>query len=309
MSEPAPIVLVVDDEIQIRRFLRTGFELNGFVVHEAGTGTDAIRTTTLRPVDLVIVDLGLPDMDGSEVVERIRSWSSVPIIVLSVRSTEAEKVHLLELGADDYVVKPFGMAELLARAHAAMRRYVRVSTGEPVIRIGPLSIDLAARIVTIDGETARDFDDAVYVERREDGGWLLQVHIADVAHYVTPESPLDREARLRGNSVYFIDRAVPMLPESLSNGMCSLNPREERLVLSAIMNFDAAGHMLTAVMVPGVIRSAERMTYTNVNKVLTGDPEMSERRGICDAHYGSTRAWDLASAPHLCIQVIQRCGA
>jgi ribonuclease R len=144
-------------------------------------------------------------------------------------------------------------------------------------------------IVTIDGETARDFDDAVYVERRQDGGWLLQVHIADVAHYVPPESPLDREARLRGNSVYFIDRAVPMLPEALSNGVCSLNPREERLVMSAIMNFDAAGHMLTAVMVPGVIRSAERMTYTNVNKVLTGDPEMSDRYAHLHHHFRAMR--------------------
>jgi ribonuclease R len=140
-------------------------------------------------------------------------------------------------------------------------------------------------IVTIDGETARDFDDAVYVERREDGGWLLQVHIADVAHYVHPESPLDREARLRGNSVYFIDRAVPMLPEALSNGMCSLNPREERLVMSAIMNFDSAGRPLTAVMVPGVIRSAERMTYTNVNKALNGDPEISERYAHLHHHF------------------------
>ncbi|MGB7437213.1 MAG: RNB domain-containing ribonuclease [Candidatus Acidiferrum sp.] len=140
-------------------------------------------------------------------------------------------------------------------------------------------------IVTIDGETARDFDDAVYVERRDDGGWLLQVHIADVAHYVHPESPLDREARLRGNSVYFIDRAVPMLPEQLSNGMCSLNPREERLVMSSIMHFDAAGRPLTAVMVPGVIRSAERMTYTNVNKALSGDPEMSERYAHMHHHF------------------------
>jgi len=144
-------------------------------------------------------------------------------------------------------------------------------------------------IVTIDGETARDFDDAVYVERRDDGGWLLQVHIADVAHYVHPESPLDREARLRGNSVYFIDRAVPMLPEALSNGMCSLNPREERLVMSAIMHFDAAGRPLTAVMVPAVIRSAERMTYTNVNKVLTGDAEMSERYAHLHHHFRGMR--------------------
>ncbi len=140
-------------------------------------------------------------------------------------------------------------------------------------------------IVTIDGETARDFDDAVYVERREDGGWLLQVHIADVAHYVTPESPLDREARLRGNSVYFLDRAVPMLPEALSNGMCSLKPREERLVLSAIMDFDSSGRMLNSWMTSGIIRSAERMTYTNVNKVLEGDAEMSERYAHLSHHF------------------------
>jgi ribonuclease R len=147
-------------------------------------------------------------------------------------------------------------------------------------------------IVTIDGETARDFDDAVYVERRDDGGWLLQVHIADVAHYVHPESPLDREARLRGNSVYFIDRAVPMLPESLSNGMCSLNPQQDRLVMSAIMHFDAGGRPLTAAIIPGVIRSAERMTYTNVNKVLTGDPQMSERYGLHQHHFRAMK--DLA---------------
>jgi ribonuclease R len=123
-------------------------------------------------------------------------------------------------------------------------------------------------IVTIDGETARDFDDAVYVERRANGGWGLQVHIADVAHYVRTGTALDQEARLRGTSVYFPDRAVPMLPEALSNGMCSLKPREERLVMSALMEFDAAGKMLTAHMTPGVIRSAERMTYTDVNKVI-----------------------------------------
>jgi len=152
MSEPAPIVLVVDDEVQIRRFLRTGFELNGFVVHEAGTGGEAIRAATMRPVDIVIIDLGLPDMDGAEVVERIRSWSTVPIIVLSVRSSESEKVRLLEIGADDYVVKPFGIAELLARVRVALRRQSRAASGEPSVTVGPLTIDLAARVVTLNGE-------------------------------------------------------------------------------------------------------------------------------------------------------------
>jgi two-component system KDP operon response regulator KdpE len=151
MSESYPIVLVIDDEIQIRRFLRAGFELNGFTVHEAGTGAEAIRSATLQPIDLVIVDLGLPDMDGSEVVERIRAWSSVPIIVLSVRSDEPQKVKLLELGADDYVVKPFGMAELLARVRVALRRQMRAASGEPIVKAGALTIDLSSRAVTLNG--------------------------------------------------------------------------------------------------------------------------------------------------------------
>ncbi len=151
MSETSPVVLIVDDEIQIRRFLRAGFELNGFTVHEAGTGAEAIRVATLRPIDLVIVDLGLPDIDGAEVVERIRGWSSVPIIVLSVRASEAQKVRLLELGADDYVVKPFGMAELMARVRVALRRQMRAASGEPTVKIGPLTIDLGARAVLLNG--------------------------------------------------------------------------------------------------------------------------------------------------------------
>jgi len=140
-------------------------------------------------------------------------------------------------------------------------------------------------IVTIDGETARDFDDAVYVERRANGGWGLQVHIADVAHYVRTGTALDQEARLRGTSVYFPDRAVPMLPEALSNGMCSLKPREERLVMSALMEFDAAGKMLSAHMTPGVIRSAERMTYTDVNKVIEGDADATVRYAGLAGHF------------------------
>jgi two-component system KDP operon response regulator KdpE len=152
MTHESPVVLIVDDEIQIRRFLRAGFELDGFTVEEAENGTNAIRKATLTPPDLIIVDLGLPDMDGSEIVQRLRAWSGVPLIVLSVRSNEAEKVRLLEAGADDYVVKPFGMAELLARAHAALRRRVTTAAGEPVIKSGRLTIDFGARLVTIDGE-------------------------------------------------------------------------------------------------------------------------------------------------------------
>jgi len=132
-------------------------------------------------------------------------------------------------------------------------------------------------IVTIDGETARDFDDAVHVASLPNGHFELQVHIADVAHYVPRNSPLDREARLRGTSVYFPNRAVPMLPEELSNGICSLNPKVDRLVMSAVMEMDETGKMVQANFVPGVIRSVERMTYTDVNKVLEGDAEMSAR--------------------------------
>jgi ribonuclease R len=132
-------------------------------------------------------------------------------------------------------------------------------------------------IVTIDGETARDFDDAVHVAHLPNGNYELQVHIADVAHYVERGLRLDREARLRGTSVYFPNRAVPMLPEELSNGICSLNPNVDRLVMSVVMQMDSSGKLQLAEFFPGVIRSAERMTYTKVNKVLEGDPEMSRR--------------------------------
>ena len=145
----APNVLVVDDEMQIRRFLRSGFELDGYSVSEAENGREAIRAATLRPTDLIILDLALPDLDGSQVLERIRSWSSVPIIILSVKSSEMEKVRLFELGADDYVTKPFGMEELLARMRAALRHQLQVHGERPVFRTGDLSVDLVRRIVKV----------------------------------------------------------------------------------------------------------------------------------------------------------------
>jgi ribonuclease R len=126
-------------------------------------------------------------------------------------------------------------------------------------------------IVTIDGETARDFDDAVHVRLLENGNYELQVHIADVAQYVTPHSPLDQEARLRGTSVYFPDRAVPMLPLELSTDICSLRPNLDRLVLSCTMEIDRQGEIVGYEINEGVIRSAARMTYTAVNAVVEGD--------------------------------------
>jgi len=113
---PPPVVLIIDDDPQIRRFLHTGFDLEHCKVLEAETGKAGLRAATLRQADLIVVDLNLPDMDGTSIVARIRSWSTVPIIVLSVRASDDDKVRLLECGADDYVVKPFSMVELLARA-------------------------------------------------------------------------------------------------------------------------------------------------------------------------------------------------
>jgi len=134
-------------------------------------------------------------------------------------------------------------------------------------------------IVTIDGETARDFDDAVTVRRLESGNYQLQVHIADVANYVRDATELDAEARLRGTSVYFPDRAVPMLPLELSTDICSLRPHLDRLVLSCVMEIDHGGEILGCELNEGVIRSAERMTYTAVNAVLEGDPALRKRYG------------------------------
>ncbi len=132
-------------------------------------------------------------------------------------------------------------------------------------------------IVTIDGETARDFDDAVWVENLPNGHFALQVHIADVSYYVTPGTPIDEQALLRGTSVYFPDRAVPMLPVELSSDICSLRPKEDRLVLSALLEIDRQGDTVNQEFVSGVIRSAERMTYTNVFRVLEGDAAMRDR--------------------------------
>jgi two-component system KDP operon response regulator KdpE len=155
MNKPGNVVLLIDDEPKIRRFLRAGFELQGYSVLEAENAADGLKMATFSAPDLVILDLGLPDLHGREVLERLRSWSNVPVIILSVVANEDEKVRLLKAGADDYVVKPFGMAELLARSEAALRRYFKTATENPVVTAGPLSVDLVARTVSLNNSQIR----------------------------------------------------------------------------------------------------------------------------------------------------------
>src|SRR5579859_2065301 len=145
-------ILIVDDEPQIRRFLRISLTANNYEVVEAGRGAEAINRTALDKVDLVILDLGLPDIDGQRVIEQIREWSAVPIIVLSVRAGDTEKVRALDGGAEDYLTKPFSIAELMARVRAALRkRNTEGAARDPVFSHGALTVDLGKRRVTVDG--------------------------------------------------------------------------------------------------------------------------------------------------------------
>src|ERR1700676_260507 len=155
MNKSGNIVLLIDEEPKIRRFLRAGFELQGYTVLEAENGADGLKAATFSAPDLIILDLALPDLHGAEVLERLRSWSNVPVIILSVVASENEKIRLLQAGADDYVVKPFGMAELLARSEAALRRYFKTATENPVVTAGPLSVDLVARTVSLNSNQIR----------------------------------------------------------------------------------------------------------------------------------------------------------
>jgi len=155
MTEPAPRILVVDDEPQIRRFLRASLAAHGYAMLEAESGAEAIKQATAQAPDVIILDLGLPDMEGAEVIRRLREWTQTPIIVLSVRNREDEKVEAFDLGADDYVTKPFGMGELLARIRAALRHRLQDAGEAPVFRSGPLGVDLVKRHVTLDGREVR----------------------------------------------------------------------------------------------------------------------------------------------------------
>jgi two-component system KDP operon response regulator KdpE len=150
MTDAELRVLVVDDEPSIRRFLRVSLTAHGYFVFEATTGQEALREVTAQRPDLVILDLGLPDMDGTEVTRRLREWSQLPILILSVRGQETDKIAALDAGADDYLTKPFGTGELLARIRVALRR-AATPAAEPVFITGDLVVDLAHRLVTVAG--------------------------------------------------------------------------------------------------------------------------------------------------------------
>jgi two-component system KDP operon response regulator KdpE len=144
-------VLVVDDEASIRRYLRAALGPQGLTVYESASGEEAIQAVLSHRPDIIILDLGLPDIDGLEVTRRLREWSQTPIIILSVREAEQDKIAALDAGADDYLTKPFGTGELLARMRAALRKQISV-TSEPVFQSGGLTVDFSRRLVSVGGK-------------------------------------------------------------------------------------------------------------------------------------------------------------
>jgi ribonuclease R len=232
-------------------------------------GREARAAQAAHHTDLEGLVLEGQVLEGQVVDVEITDWPT---------PTRPARGRVLEVLGDE---DDFGVdVEMVIRKHHLPRVFPDAVLAE-AREVARFDDDVASRrrdfrnlpIVTIDGESARDFDDAVLVRRRDDGLWELQVHIADVAQYVRPGTTLDLEARLRGTSVYFPDRAIPMLPQELSTDICSLRPDEDRLVLSCLMRIDPQGDILDYEITEGVIRSARRMTYTQVHAIVEGDVE------------------------------------
>jgi two-component system KDP operon response regulator KdpE len=179
-TAPPARILVVDDEPQIRKFLEIALRAQGYAVEEAAAGRPALEQLALHGADLVVLDLGLPDLDGHEVLREIRGWSQVPVVVLSVRASEAEKVRALDAGANDYVTKPFGIQELMARLRVLLREG-GVTDAPPVFDDGALRVDLARRSVTLDGA-------AVSLTRKEYG--VLSTLVRHAGRVVTQQQLL-----------------------------------------------------------------------------------------------------------------------
>jgi two-component system KDP operon response regulator KdpE len=147
-------ILIIDDEVQIRKFLKIGLESQGYIVHEAEKGEEGITRVVIKKPDLILLDLNLPDMSGVDVLKKIRGWYHAPVIVLTVRESEHDKIELLDNGADDYITKPFNMGELLARIRAILRR-TKQEVDQPVFQFQGIVIDFAKRLVTIDHENVK----------------------------------------------------------------------------------------------------------------------------------------------------------
>ena len=152
MTDPNPLILVIEDEVQMRRFLRASLSSNGYQVVETGTAEDGLAQAAARNPDLVLLDLGLPDQDGLVVTQRLREWAKTPVIVISARGREEDKIQALDAGADDYLTKPFGVGELLARIRVALRNAARGELGSSQFSVGELKVDLVRRQVLVSGQ-------------------------------------------------------------------------------------------------------------------------------------------------------------
>lgn len=271
-------VIPQESRIQQTIVIPDGLELPGTSANPDRIGAPIPKVNSVEDLDGQIVNVELldyPDRDGEAIGRVIEILGYPDDFGVDVEVT-IRKHHLPHRFPAEVLAEAQAINEVIPAAEIARRRDFR-------------HLDC----VTIDGETARDFDDAVWVDRAPGGRFILHVHIADVSHYVRPGSAIDNEALIRGTSVYFPDRAVPMLPLELSTGICSLKPHVDRLVMSALLEISPQGDIVCADFCRGVIHSAERMTYTDVHLILEGDADLRARYAPLVARFQLMR--DLAA--------------